>query len=128
LKIEKLVEERRVKRHLFMPSRRELWTVVGLDSEHLIFPELPYCTCGHFYFSVLSGRSKLCYHLEGAERAMKENAFETVDFDDSEYAHMLHVLIDDVVREWKAKQIRGKSSTNEGASVAQSAESADSTR
>jgi len=35
-KINSIVEERRVKLHLFSPSKREIWTIVGKEKEHWI--------------------------------------------------------------------------------------------
>ena len=37
-KINSIVEERRVKLHLFNPSKREIWTIVGKEKEHWIDP------------------------------------------------------------------------------------------
>ena len=44
-RIDSLVDERRVKLHLFNPSKREIWTVVGKAKEHWIDPDSEYCSC-----------------------------------------------------------------------------------
>jgi len=57
------VLEGRVKRHRFIPSGRVLHTVVGRSGDEFIDPEKPFCSCQHFFFSVLGGRDQTCYHL-----------------------------------------------------------------
>ena len=38
-RIELLVSEKRVKLHLFEPSKRKIWTVVGKGEEHWVDPD-----------------------------------------------------------------------------------------
>jgi len=94
-RIEELVSERRVKFHIFEPSQREIWTVVGKGKEHWLDPDGAYCSCPGFYFGKLSGKN-LCYHLESVLLARKENKFEKVVFSDDEYSVFLAGLISDL--------------------------------
>ena len=94
-RIEALVSEKRVKFHIFEPSQREIWTVVGKGKEHWLDPEGEYCSCPGFYFGKLSGKN-LCYHLESALLAKKENKFEKIIFSDDEYIEFLTGLISDL--------------------------------
>ena len=82
-----------VKKLLFSPSGRALWTVVGKDNEHWTDPELDFCTCKDFYFKGLSGGLE-CYHLKSVKAAGK-NSHSTIDFDDTEYIQILHAIVDD---------------------------------
>jgi predicted nucleic acid-binding Zn finger protein len=83
-----------VKQLLFTPSKRTLWTVVGKDNEHWADPELGFCSCKDFYFTTLSGGDE-CYHLKSVKKAIQEDKFVSVEFDDSEYVLMLKALTDD---------------------------------
>jgi len=74
-RIESLVSEKRVKLHIFEPSKREIWTVVGKGKEHWLDPISEYCSCPGYYFGGLSGK-KSCYHLESVLYAKKENKIE----------------------------------------------------
>jgi len=91
-KIESTVSEKRVKLHMFVPSNRQIWTVVGKGKEHWLFPEMEYCSCPGFYFGKLSGK-KECYHLESVKLAKKENKMEIIKFSDDEYGDFLSSLI-----------------------------------
>jgi len=94
-RIESLVSERRVKLHVFEPSQREIWTVVGKGKEHWLDPGGEYCSCHGFYFGKLSGKN-LCYHLESVFLAKKENKIEKIIFSDDEYPEFLAGLISDL--------------------------------
>lgn len=83
-----------VKKMQFLPSGKSLWIVVGKDNEYWTDPELEFCTCKDFYFTTLSGGSD-CYHLKSVRKAIEENRFVTVKFDDSEYAQFLQAIADD---------------------------------
>ena len=94
-RVEVLVSEKRVKVHVFEPSQRKIWTVVGKGKEHWLDPESEYCSCPGYYFGKLSGKT-ICYHLESVILAKKENKFEKIIFSDEEYAKFLASLISDL--------------------------------
>jgi predicted nucleic acid-binding Zn finger protein len=94
-RIESALQSGSIKQVLFQPSGRKLWTVIGKDNEHWTDPELGFCSCKDFYFTTLSG-GQSCYHLKSVEKAIKENRFVTVEFDDSEYVQFLQALAEDV--------------------------------
>ncbi|MFB5607882.1 MAG: hypothetical protein ACE5RI_04060 [Candidatus Nitrosomaritimum yanchengensis] len=94
-RIETLVSEKRVKMHLFEPSKREIWTVVGKGKEHWLDPEREFCSCPGYYFGRMAGKNK-CYHLNSVELAKKENQFEKIVFSDEEYADFVVSLISDL--------------------------------
>ncbi len=78
-RIEVLVSEKRVKLHVFEPTQRKIWTVVGKGEEHWVDPDANYCSCPGFYFGKLNGKT-ICYHLESVELAKKENKIEQIIF------------------------------------------------
>ena len=94
-RIESLVSEKRVKLHVFEPSQKEIWTVVGKGKEHWLDPESEFCSCPGYYFGKLSGK-KSCYHLESVILAKKINKFERIVFSDEEYVKFLASLIPDL--------------------------------
>jgi len=94
-RIESVVSEKRVKLHLFEPSQKKIWTVVGKSKEHWIDPDAEYCSCLGYYFGRLNGKTT-CYHLESAYLAKKENKIETIRFSDDEYDDFLSGLVFDL--------------------------------
>jgi predicted nucleic acid-binding Zn finger protein len=59
----KAVEEGKVRRVTFTPSRREVWIVSGKERNYLLLQAAGYCSCEDFYFRVISHEEILCYHL-----------------------------------------------------------------
>ena len=94
-RIQSIVSERRVKLHVFEPSMRKIWTVVGKGEEHWIDPDCNYCSCPGFYFGKLN-RKTTCYHLESAQLARNDNQVEKVIFSDDEFSVFLSGLISDL--------------------------------
>jgi predicted nucleic acid-binding Zn finger protein len=87
-----IISEKRVKLHIFEPSKRQIWTVVGMGEEHWLAPEFDFCSCQSYYFGRLKGR-KSCYHLESVKLAKDANDIEIVTFSDEEYSDFLKGLI-----------------------------------
>ena len=85
-----------VKESHFLPSGRKLVTVVGNLGDEFIDPERPYCSCSHFYFRVLGGKDKLCYHLLSYKIASLTGRVEITRFADEEYGPVLRAIIGDV--------------------------------
>lgn len=91
-KINLVVSEKRIKLHLFKPSKREIWTVVGKGREHWLDPYEEYCSCPGYYFGKLNGKNT-CYHIESVKLAQKENKFEIITFSDYEYSDFVTSII-----------------------------------
>ena len=82
----KAVHEGRVKLHVFKPSNRKLWTVIGKHGEYIIFPRALFCGCDNFYFeTVRKLRPHLCYHLIAQRIAELLGAYEKESHSDDEY-------------------------------------------
>lgn len=79
-----------VKLHLFQPSGRKLWTVVGKEGEYWVDPELAFCSCKDYYFVTLSGGAP-CYHIKSVEKAI-EDGTEALEFSDGDYVAFLQAL------------------------------------
>jgi predicted nucleic acid-binding Zn finger protein len=83
-----------VKQMLFLPSGKKLWVVIGRDNEYWTDPELGFCSCKDFYFTTLSGGQD-CYHLKSVRKAIQQTGFKAIEFDDSDYIHLLQAVADD---------------------------------
>ena len=94
-RVQSLVSEKRVKLHIFEPTQRKIWTVVGKGEEHWIDPDCNYCSCPGFYFGRLNGKIT-CYHLESAQLARTQNKVEEIIFSDDEFSDFLRGLISDL--------------------------------
>ena len=94
-RVQSLVSEKRVKLHMFEPTQRKIWTVVGKGEEHWIDPDSNYCSCPGYYFGKLNGKMT-CYHLESAQLARNENQVEEIIFSDDEFSDFLRGLISDL--------------------------------
>ena len=94
-RIDSVVSEKRVKLHLFEPSNKKIWTVVGKVKEYWLDPDAEYCSCFGYYFGRLNGKTS-CYHLESVNLAKKENKVEVIKFSDDEYDSFLTGLILDL--------------------------------
>lgn len=79
-----------VKLHVFLPSGRKLWTVVGREGEYWVDPGLLFCSCKDYYFVTLSG-GESCYHLKSV-KAVNED-IEMLEFSDDDYDGFLQALV-----------------------------------
>lgn len=97
---QKLVDDLRVKRHLFLPSERVVWTVVGRDGDMIVNFDRgagsAYCACNDFHFRVLGGEIPECYHLMAARSAFDQGKYCVTNFSDEEYESFLRSLLADV--------------------------------
>ncbi len=98
----KLVEDHGVKLHKFIPSKREIWSVVGSEGDLLVVLDLrggrhSFCSCGDFHFRVMSGTVPECYHLIAARNAIREGKYSTTEFPDEDYREFLKALLDDIL-------------------------------
>ncbi len=86
------LRERRVKKYVFKPSGRVLWVVVGREKEYLVFPRAPFCSCDDFYFRVVDGKARLCYHIIAQRLAECLNWHEVVECEDEYYEELVEEL------------------------------------
>ena len=89
-KISSLLSEKRIKLHIFEPSNRKIWSVVGTENEYWLDPDLDFCSCPGYYFN------NECYHLEWFPTATIENKIEIITFSDHEYGDFIAGLLSDL--------------------------------
>ena len=97
-----------VKKHVFTPSGRTLFTVVGRTGDEFIDPEKPFCSCRHFFFRVLGGRDPTCYHLLAYKIAKETQRFDQVEMHDEEFGSFLKLLASDLVGHARDKEDKDK--------------------
>ena len=86
------LDEGRVRKHVFSPSGRLVWTVVGEEGEYQILPLATFCSCNDFYFRVLSHEAFLCYHLLAQKIAEALDRYVILEGDDGGYPSLISVL------------------------------------
>lgn len=91
-KVNAVISEKRIKLHLFEPSNRKIWTVVGKGKEYWVDPDLEFCSCESFYFNKVAGKHG-CYHLDSICISQEKNQYEIIKFDDEEFADFVAGLI-----------------------------------
>jgi predicted nucleic acid-binding Zn finger protein len=89
-KIDSLLSEKRIKLHIFEPSNRKVWTVVGSDKEYWFDPDLDFCSCPGYYFN------NECYHLDNFPLAMSKKQIESTTFSDNEYGPFIGSLLSEL--------------------------------
>ena len=87
-----ILSEKRIKLHLFEPSNRKIWTVVGTEKEYWLDPDLDFCSCPGYYFNKSDGKN-WCYHLESFKIAKANNKIELTTFSDDEYESFVASLL-----------------------------------
>lgn len=94
-RIFKILSEKRIKLHVFEPSMREIWTIVGKNAEHWISPNDDFCSCKGFYFGQMEN-NETCYHLNAIKLAKNTGDFETIKFSDDEFFTFVNGLISEL--------------------------------
>jgi len=86
------LREKRVKKYVFKPSGRVVWVVVGREREYLVLPKAPFCSCEDFYFRVIDGEARLCYHVIAQRLGGCLNWFEVVEEEGEDYEVLMEEL------------------------------------
>ncbi len=86
-----------VKKHIFMPSKTVIYTVVGFVGDEFIDPGRPFCSCGDFFFNVMRKKEEICQHLL-AYKIAEKLGFDVVAFHDDEYDAFVSALSRDIMR------------------------------
>jgi predicted nucleic acid-binding Zn finger protein len=72
---------------------------VGRNGDDFIDPENPFCSCESYFYNVLSGKAKYCYHILSYKIAEESGLINEVRLDDEEYDTFLKLLITDIMRD-----------------------------
>jgi predicted nucleic acid-binding Zn finger protein len=94
--VESIVSSNGVKLHLFEPSNRKIWTVVGKENEHWLDLDLDYCSCEDYYYNAME-KGRQCYHILAVRTAIAQGKVEIITFQDSEFENFISALVQDLV-------------------------------
>ncbi|MEM0052891.1 MAG: hypothetical protein QXL89_01675 [Nitrososphaeria archaeon] len=84
-KIKLILDRGGVKKHIFLPSNIEIWSVVGEEGDYLVNDNPLFCTCKDFYYlCLIKKRKKMCYHLKALLLAKKKGKYTVYHFTDEE--------------------------------------------
>jgi len=89
--------KRGITKYVYQPSQRVLWSAMGENKEHIIYPRM-YCSCNDFYKEVVINRKRsYCKHLISQVICESLNQFETSQVEGKQFKE----LIDDILLELK---------------------------
>lgn len=78
-----------VKRHVFSPSKRQVWTVKGKKMDYLVIDDF-YCGCDDFYLNVIIRKKYAsCYHVLAKLIAEALGTYESVTSNDDRYLPLM---------------------------------------
>jgi len=82
-----LLKHNKVKRYVFKPSGKTVWTVTGETDEHLIYEVVGYCHCEDFFFKFDTGY--ICQHIIAQKLAERKGRFERIEMKDEDYGKFM---------------------------------------
>ncbi len=86
------VIKRGIKRNIYKPSNRTVWTAMGENNEYLIYPKL-YCSCQDFYKNVVVKRKRIfCKHLLAQTICEALNNYHENEIKDTEFKKFIQEL------------------------------------
>ncbi|MFW9781900.1 MAG: hypothetical protein ACFFFB_06410 [Candidatus Heimdallarchaeota archaeon] len=86
------VIKRGITKYVYKPSNRIVWTAMGSNQEHLIYPRL-YCSCQDFYKSVvIQNKRNFCKHLLAQVISEGFKEFKEVSLEDSKFKDIIKDL------------------------------------
>lgn len=81
--------------HLFLPSKRRIFTIVSND-EYWLEPKINFCSCKGYYFKYMKNNEE-CHHLKALSLANEDN-MDIIEFADEEYNKFLLALLLDLTK------------------------------
>jgi predicted nucleic acid-binding Zn finger protein len=93
-----------VKKHVFLPSGRYIYTVVGRNGDEFVDPEKGFCSCESYFYGVLSAKVSYCYHILSFKIADESKLVEEIRFDDEECDTFMRLLVLDIMHSREEKR------------------------
>lgn len=79
------VLKRGITKYIYKPSNRVVWTAMGKNQEHLIYPKL-FCSCQDFYKNVVIKRNReFCKHILAQVISEALQNFKEASLDDDKF-------------------------------------------
>ncbi|TFG25258.1 MAG: hypothetical protein EU529_01650 [Promethearchaeota archaeon] len=86
------VIKRGIKKNIYKPSNRTVWTAMGENDEYLIYPKL-YCSCQDFYKNVVVKKKRIfCKHLLAQTICEALNNYHEIEIKDIEFKKFIQEL------------------------------------
>ena len=81
-----LIKAKQVKKYVFSPSGRVIWSVRGRKAEYQVIPDSNFCSCDDYYFRVIDRKRQLCYHIIAQRLADALEEYDLEKLSDSSYS------------------------------------------
>lgn len=86
------VIKRGIKKNVYKPSNRTVWTAMGENDEYLIYPKL-YCSCHDFYKNVVIKKKRIfCKHLLAQTICEALNNYQECEIKDTKFSNFVQEL------------------------------------
>jgi predicted nucleic acid-binding Zn finger protein len=81
--------KRGVTKYTYKPSNRVIWTAMGRNQEHLIYPKL-FCSCQDYYKNVVVNRIRdFCKHIIAQVISEAIHNFKETTLDDKDFKELV---------------------------------------
>ena len=81
-----LIKAKQVKKFIFSPSGRVIWSIKGRKAEYQVIPDSNFCSCDDYYFRVIDRKRQLCYHIIAQRLADALEEYDLEKLSDSSYS------------------------------------------
>jgi len=86
------VLKRGITKYIYKPSNRIVWTAMGENQEHLIYPRI-YCSCQDFYKNVVVNKKRnFCKHIMAQLISEAFNNYKIVSLGDKKFRMLIRDL------------------------------------
>jgi len=84
--------KRGITKYTYKPSNRVVWTAMGRNQEHLIYPKL-FCSCQDYYKNVVVNRKRdFCKHIIAQIISEALNNYKVTTLGDKEFKELVSEL------------------------------------
>jgi len=84
--------KRGITKYIYQPSNRIVWTAMGRNQEHLIYPRL-FCSCQDFYKNVVVHKKRnFCKHILAQVISEAFNEFKEKRLEDNKFKALIREL------------------------------------
>jgi predicted nucleic acid-binding Zn finger protein len=95
-KIRNLIDQKKIKRKIFIPSKNEIWEIKGYNNKNVYWIDFnkKYCSCKGFYYNIKNGT---CYHIRAVQMAIIKNGYDLEFLQDNNLNRYLGNLLDNLL-------------------------------
>ncbi|MHA2008673.1 MAG: hypothetical protein ACXABO_11460 [Promethearchaeota archaeon] len=86
------VLKRGITKYIYKPSNRIVWTAMGKNQEHLLYPNI-FCSCQDYYKNVVINRKRdFCKHILAQIISEALDNYKEIVLDDEEFKKIIRDL------------------------------------